>query len=100
MLKKFLLYALAIASAAASPIRPGNGACFEECVRNTIQPFVAAASEEGFRQSLGAHNTAETCMATRECRETLRILTEEITNLVFRDRTDWAVQLRRGRLCR
>jgi hypothetical protein len=72
----------------------GEVQCLEDCVRAAIKPFVSEAAREGFRQSLGAHGTLETCMSLTDCRDTAHVFTEEIAAMVLKDR----VQNNDGRL--
>jgi hypothetical protein len=84
-----VLAVLAASVALCSPIGPnGEGLCLKDCVGAAIRPFVAEAAREGFRQSLGALNTLETCAASVDCRDTVHIFTEEIVDMVFKDRVD------------
>ena len=80
---------LAAADALNSLInRRGESQCLKDCVHKVIEPFVVAGAEEGFRMALGAHNTRETCIKSRDCMGTVQTFVEEITQMVFKDRLD------------
>lgn len=87
-LGKFLPGLAASGALDASISRRGEPQCLKDCVRKTIEPFVVAGAEEGFRQALGAHNTWETCTSSADCMDTVQIFLEEITHMVFKDRLD------------
>jgi len=82
-----LLAGLAASSPLNTTLSPRSEVqCLDDCVRATIKPFVMAAGEEGFRQALGAHNTAETCRWSEDCRDTVKTFVEEIAHMVVKDR--------------
>lgn len=91
-IQSVLLLGLAASGALAFPFslsskKKDESNCMEGCVSEFLYPFVLAASQEGLRQALGAHNTTGVCMADHICRETIQTFVDEITDMVVTDRT-------------